>query len=126
MLAHSNTYRGFALADSDDLNEYNEYTDTSCVHNQLCLGGEFEENNFSCYDASDVGCVSAAVALCKKTAIFQVQYCANSTEPIFCTVAESDQSNNFMHPPFAIYLWPVAMVSSLTPPQLQNRCYPSG
>lgn len=44
MPAHSINRRGFALADSDDLNEY---TNTSCVHFQLCLRGEFEENNWA-------------------------------------------------------------------------------
>lgn len=64
--------------------------------------------------------------LLQENSNFQVRYWVNSTEPIFFTVAESDQSNNFMHPPLAIRLWPVAMVPSLTPPQLQNHRYPSG
>lgn len=63
MLEHTNTYRGFAvLADSNDLNEYNEYTSISRVNFHLCLRGDFEDNNFGCYDASDVGCGSAAVS----------------------------------------------------------------
>lgn len=68
MPAHSNTYRGFALADSDDLNKFNEYTNICRVNFQFCLRGGFEANNLDYY-ASNVGYVSAAVGLCKKTAI---------------------------------------------------------
>lgn len=53
-------------------------------------------------------------------------YWARRSEPTLLTAAESDQSNNLMHPPFAICLWPVSMVPSLTPPQLQKHHYPSG
>lgn len=37
-----------------------------------------------------------------------------------------NQTTTNMQPPLAICLWPVAMVASLTPRQLQKHCYPSG
>lgn len=78
-------------------------TDTAavcrCVNFHPRLGERCEENYFGGYDASVERCGNAAVALCKKIAISKPDIEPTALNLYFSTVAESDQSNNFMHPP---------------------------
>lgn len=61
--------REFAPANDDDVNNYNELTNTYCLDSQVCLSGGFEENYFSSVMTHLIWDVSAAVTFCKKIAI---------------------------------------------------------
>lgn len=104
---------GITLTESDDLSKYNQHIG--------CFRGEFRSNDFVI-----ILRLIVRRASCKKTAISKSDIVPTALNLYFSTVADSDQSSNFMYPPCAICLWPVAMAPNLTPPQLQNHCYPSG
>lgn len=115
-----NTYRGFSVADSDDISKRNEHANISCVDAPTFPRWRTwgEQSRRVMYERR--------TRPLQENSNFQVWYWANSTEPTLFTAAESDQSNNLMRPRLTVCLWPVAMVPSLTAPQLQSPCYPSG